>query len=42
MNLQEHIRKVLQEESLKQKLQKMIEDDGMIDAINIVGGISDL
>jgi hypothetical protein len=42
MNLQEHIRKVLQEESLKQKLQKMIEDDGMIDAINIVGGIENL
>jgi hypothetical protein len=42
MNLQEHIRKVLREESLKQKLQKMIEDDGMVDTINIVGGIENL
>ena len=42
MNLQEHIRKVLKEESLKQKLQKMIEDDGMVDTINIVGGIENL
>ena len=42
MNLQEHIRRILQEESLKQKLQKMIEDDGMSNTINIVGGIENL
>jgi hypothetical protein len=42
MNLQEHIRKVLQEESLKQKLQKMIEDDGMSSTIRIVGGLENL
>ena len=42
MNLQEHIRKVLKEESLKQKLQKMIKDDGIRDTISIVGGIENL
>jgi small nuclear ribonucleoprotein (snRNP)-like protein len=42
MNLQEHIRKVLREESLKQKLQKMIKDDGIRDTISIVGGIENL
>jgi len=39
MNLQEHIRKVLQEETLKQALQNAIEDEGIEFTSNLVGGI---
>jgi hypothetical protein len=42
MNLQEHIRKVLQEETLKQALQNAIEDEGLEFTSNLVGGIKNI
>jgi hypothetical protein len=42
MNLQEHIRQVLQEETLKQALQNAIEDEGLEFTSNLVGGIKNI
>jgi hypothetical protein len=42
MNLKQHIRKVLQEETLKQALQNAIEDEGLEFTSNLVGGIMNI
>jgi hypothetical protein len=42
MNLKQHIRKVLQEETLKQALQNAIEDEGLEFTSNLVGGIKNI
>jgi hypothetical protein len=42
MNIQENIRRILREESLKQSLLQMIKDDGYRSAIKYVDGISNL
>jgi len=41
-NLKEHIRKVLLEESLKQKLKKIVDDHELNSTIRIVGGFRNL
>ena len=42
MNLQEHIRRILKEESLKHSLIQMIKDDGFFTTAKYVGGIFNL
>lgn len=42
MNLQENIRRILKEESVKTELIKMIKDDGINSAASIVGGVNNL
>ena len=42
MNIQENIRRILKEESVKTELIKMIKDDGINSASSIVGGVNNL
>jgi len=42
MNLQESIKRILKEESVKTELIKMIKDDGINSASSIVGGVNNL
>jgi len=42
MNLQEHIRKVLKQESLRQTLKDQIKEFGILDTSRLVGGLKEL